>query len=208
LGGKPLIAWTIEEAKKSKYIDRLILSSEDAEIIRIAKEWNCEVPFIRPLALAKDRTPGIAPVLHALKTLPESYDYVTLLQPTSPLRRVDDIDGCIEQCLKLKGNSMISVTEPYKGLDYIYLLNSRHRLRPFLRAKKTSSRRQDFPKTFIVNGAVYFAKKDFILKNKTFYKNETLGYIMPVERSVDIDNEFDFRFAEFLLKRKTPNYRS
>nr|HPK54819.1 acylneuraminate cytidylyltransferase family protein [Smithellaceae bacterium] len=90
LAGKPLIAWTIEEAKKSKYIDRLILSSEDNEIIQVAKEWGCEVPFIRPRELAEDDTLGIEPVLHALNTIKKKYDYVVLLQPTSPLRSVDD----------------------------------------------------------------------------------------------------------------------
>ncbi|MEH2097772.1 acylneuraminate cytidylyltransferase family protein, partial [Nostoc sp.] len=94
IGGKPLIAWTIEEAKKSQYIDRLILSSEDDEIISIAQKWGCEIAFKRPVELAQDDTPGIAPVLHALNQLP-IYDYVVLLQPTSPLRQVIDIDGCI-----------------------------------------------------------------------------------------------------------------
>lgn len=95
LAGKPLIAWTIEEAKKSKYITRLILSSEDEEIIEAAKKYGCEVPFVRPIELAQDNTPGIEPVLHAIEKCP-GYDYVLLLQPTSPLRTVEDIDGCIE----------------------------------------------------------------------------------------------------------------
>ena len=94
VGGKPLIAWTIEEARKSKYIDRLILSSDDREIIEIAKRWGCEVPFEQPAEMARDGTPGIAPVLHAIEMLPD-YDYVVLLQPTSPLRQVEDVDGCI-----------------------------------------------------------------------------------------------------------------
>jgi len=90
LAGKPLIAWTIEEAQKSQYLDRLILSSEDMEIISTAQSWGCEVPFIRPAELARDDTPGIDPVIHALHQLAEQYDYVMLLQPTSPLRTVED----------------------------------------------------------------------------------------------------------------------
>ncbi len=86
LAGKPLIVWTIDEAKKSKYIDRFILSSEDDEIIKIAREYGCEVPFKRPIELAQDDTPGIEPVIHAINTLEDKYDYVVLLQPTSPLR--------------------------------------------------------------------------------------------------------------------------
>jgi CMP-N,N'-diacetyllegionaminic acid synthase len=85
-GGKPLMAWTIEAGLQSHYIDRLILSSEDEEIIAVAREWGCEVPFIRPAELSRDDTPGIEPVIHAIKTLKTSYDYIILLQPTSPLR--------------------------------------------------------------------------------------------------------------------------
>src|SRR5690606_37646573 len=90
LGGKPLIAWTIEEAQKSKYITKLILSSEDKDIIDVAKQYGCEVPFIRPLELAQDDTLGIDVVIHAMIQCP-GYDYVILLQPTSPLRTVKDI---------------------------------------------------------------------------------------------------------------------
>jgi CMP-N,N'-diacetyllegionaminic acid synthase len=93
LAGKPLIAWTIDEAKKSRYIDRLILSSEDDEIIEVAREFGCEIPFKRPDELAQDDTPGIESVIHAINTLEEKYDFVVLLQPTSPLRTVEDIDG-------------------------------------------------------------------------------------------------------------------
>lgn len=120
LAGKPLIAWTIEEAKKSKYIDRLILSTEDDEIIEVAKQYGCEVPFKRPIELAQDDTPGIDPVLHAIEQCP-GYDYVVLLQPTSPLRTVDDIDGCIEQLLSSDGtNFCVSVTEPEKSPYWMY----------------------------------------------------------------------------------------
>ena len=111
LAGKPLIAWTIDEAKKSIYIDRLILSSEDEEIIRIAKEWGCEAPFIRPAELAEDNTPGIDVVIHAIDALKEKYDYLVLLQPTSPLRKVEDIDRCIETCIDRNVPACISVSE-------------------------------------------------------------------------------------------------
>jgi len=102
LAGKPLIAWTIEAAKNSKYLDRVVLSSEDKEIIKIAKEYGCEVPFVRSKELAKDDTPGIDVVLHALNMIRERYNYVVLLQPTSPLRTECHIDECIELCVKKK----------------------------------------------------------------------------------------------------------
>ena len=96
--GKPLLAWTIEQAQQACLIDRLILSSEDAATINIARKYACEVPFKRPANLAQDDTPGIMPVLHALEHLP-GYDYVMLLQPTSPLRSSIDIDECIKYCI-------------------------------------------------------------------------------------------------------------
>lgn len=123
LAGMPLIAWTIEEAKKSKYIDRLILSSEDNEIIETAKEYGCDIPFVRPVHLAEDTTSGIEPVLHALKEI-VGYDYVILLQPTSPLRIVEDIDGCIENLIETKSPACVSVTEPTNSPYWMYTVNS------------------------------------------------------------------------------------
>lgn len=102
LAGKPLIAWTIEAGRKSKYIDRLIVSSEDFEIIEVAKKYGAEIPFVRPKHLAEDESLGLDPVFHALRELP-GYDIVVLLQPTSPLRLTEDIDACIEQLIDSGG---------------------------------------------------------------------------------------------------------
>jgi CMP-N,N'-diacetyllegionaminic acid synthase len=101
LKGKPLIAWTIEEAKKSKLLDKIIVSTDDEEIMNVAKKWGAEVPFLRPSELAQDDTPGIAPVLHALEYFPD-YEYIVVLQPTSPLRLAEDIDEAIYLCEKTK----------------------------------------------------------------------------------------------------------
>jgi len=198
LAGKPLIAWTIEEAKKSKYIDRLILSSEDEEIIKVAKEWGCEVPFIRPVELAQDDTPGIEPVLHALNTLKEKHDYVVLLQPTSPLRSVDDIDGCIETCLTSHAPSCVSVTEVDQHPYLMYKIDKTGSLKLFKNQKNEIQRRQDLPLVYILNGAVYVAESSWLQQNRSFLKTLTKAHVMPRERSLDIDNEIDFRFVEFL----------
>ena len=104
LAGKPLIAWTIDEAKKSKFIDTCIVSTEDEEIKKVAENCGGCVPFLRPAELAQDSTPGIEVILHAMEKFPD-YDYIVLLQPTSPLRLVEDIDGAIEFCIKQKSNS-------------------------------------------------------------------------------------------------------
>lgn len=198
VAGKPLIAWTIEEAKKSKYIDRLILSSEDEEIINVAKSWGCEVPFVRPQELAQDETPGIEPVLHALRLLP-AYDYIVLLQPTSPLRSVEDIDGCIKQCLEYRANACVSVTEPDKNPYWMYTLDADGKMVPLIDLKDFPVRRQDLPKVYALNGAVYVARCDWLLETRSFLTRETIAYPMPTERSIDVDTEFDLILAEAML---------
>ena len=201
LAGKPLIAWTIEEAKKSAFIDRLILSSEDQEIIRVAKVWDCEVPFVRPFELAADETPGIEPVLHALEALPESYDYVIVLQPTSPLRSVIDIDNCIRMSLEHGACSCVSVTEVDKSPYWMFKIDDTDRLTPLFPGMSLTSRRQDLPVVYALNGAVYVAECSWLKENKTLVADETLGLVMPKERSVDVDTELDLHFLEFLLSR-------
>ena len=200
LSGKPLIAWTIEEAKKSKYIDRLILSSEDKEIINIAKSLGCEVSFVRPSNLAEDDSHIINSVLHAIKLLP-GYDCVVLLQPTSPLRSVIDIDGSIEQRLWNSANSCVSVTEVKESPYWMYSLDVDNKMRPIIDSKNT--RRQELPRLYILNGAVYVAQCNWILKNKTFITRETLAYFMPIERLLDIDTELDLFFAESVIAMRT-----
>ncbi len=199
LAGKPLIAWTIEEAKKSKYIDRLILSSEDEEIIKVARQYGCEVPFKRPIELAQDDTPGIEPVIHAINTLEDKYDYVVLLQPTSPLRTVEDIDGCIQHCIMTEAPACVSVTEAQQSPYWMYKLDDDMRLNPFVQ-HQIINRRQDLPKIYALNGAVYIAESGFIIENKSFLTEETAGYIMSGENSVDIDTEMDFAYCEWLFK--------
>ncbi len=201
VGGKPLIAWTIEETKKSKYIDRLILSSEDYEIIQVAKEWGCDVPFVRPAELARDDTPGVEPVLHALRQLP-GYDYVVLLQPTSLLRSVQDIDGCIEKCISTNSKSCVSVTEPEKSPYWMYKFDEGGKLCPLLgAANELVTRRQDLPKVYALNGAVFVAEREWLIQERAFLTKETLGYEMPHERSMDIDTELDFILCGLLLDK-------
>lgn len=199
LAGKPLIAWTIEEAQKSKYLDRLILSSEDSEIIVTAQKWGCEVPFIRPVELAQDDTPGIESVIHAIYTIKEKYDYIVLLQPTSPLRNASDIDDCIHHCIHEEAAICVSVCAVDKSPYWMHTLTDKHRLYPLMPKLTAAARRQDLPKVYAENGAIYVAKVDHLLARKDFISEETLAYIMPAERSQDIDSEIDFILCEILL---------
>lgn len=202
VGGKPLIAWTIEAAKRSIYLDRIVLSSEDKEIISTARKWGCEVPFIRPKELSMDETPGILPVLHAIKALPVKYDFIALLQPTSPLRTAQDIDACIEQCISGNHHSCISVVVPEKSPFWMFSRNRKGFLEPLIRRAKISARRQDLPEVYAVNGAVYVADQDRLLKSGSLLLKKTSAYEMPADRSLDIDTELDFLKMEAYLKFK------
>lgn len=200
LAGKPLIVWTIEEAKKSKFIDMCIVSTEDEEIKLVAEKWGGTVPFMRPMELARDDTPGIEPVLHALKMIP-GYDFVVLLQVTSPLRTVEDIDGAISYCLNRDCESCVSVTEAEHSPYWMYRMDEQSCLRPILKiAKEESYQRQKLPKVFQLNGAVYVLSIAFVQREREFIGEGTLGYVMPQERSYDIDTTVDFQVVEVLMK--------
>jgi len=200
LSGKPLIAWTIEEAQKSKYIDRLIVSTDDEEIAKVSKARGAEIPFIRPSELAQDDTPGIDPVLHAIGLLPE-YDYIVLLQPTSPLRSVEDIDACLERCIEQKSNSCVSVVLSEKSPYWMYSLENSGVLQPVIVSEKPILRRQEAPEVFVLNGAVYVAKTAWLTKTRSFLHEETVGYVMPKERSIDVDNTLDFLILETIISQ-------
>lgn len=199
VAGKPLLAWTIETANQSLFIDRLILSSEDEEIIEVARDWGCEVPFVRPSALAQDHTPGIDPVLHALDYLQETYDYVVLLQPTSPLRTVDDIDGCIKKCVDTGAPACVSVTEPDKSPFWMYYLGEGDQLISLLPQSEVVTCRQALTKVYALNGAVYVAETAWLARTRSFLTTETIAYLMDKDHSCDIDTEFDLKLAELRL---------
>lgn len=201
LKGKPLLGWTIETAQNSQYIDRVILSSEDEEIINTAKKYGCEVPFVRPAELARDQTPGIDTVLHAITNINVMYDYVLLLQCTSPLRTTNDIDGCLEFCIEAKANSCVSVAETIERPFWMYTIDNEQRLKQLIYSEKHLYQRQQLPKVYLLNGAIYIARSEWLLENRSFINEDTLAYAMPRERSLDIDEEYDLQIAEFLFDR-------
>lgn len=198
LADKPLIAWSIEEARESRYIDRLVLSTDDDDIMNVAQAWNCEV-LKRPAHLAQDDTPGIAPVLHALTQL-VAYDYVVLLQPTSPFRTATDIDGCIAACSQKGWKVCVAVVEQTKSPYWLYFLED-ERLEPFLAADRVE-RRQDSPKLYALSGAVYVAESAWLEHSKSFLTPETRGYLLSPLHSLDIDSEDDFTLAEALKRHQ------
>lgn len=197
VAGKPLIAFSIEAAQKSCYIDHLVVSTEDPEIRQTAFSWGVEV-LNRPPELAQDETPGIDPVLHAISAFP-GYDYVLLLQPTSPMRTSGDIDSALEKCVKEQAPVCVTICEvkqsPYHCFER---LENDHlnRLLPFA----SGVRRQDLPVLYALNGAVYVAEVDWLQREKHFVSEATTTYLMTQQNSLDIDTELDLLFFEFLIQ--------
>lgn len=196
LAGKPLIAWTIEAGHASSHLDRLILSSDDDEIMQVAREYGCDVPFRRPPELACDDTPSIDALLHAIDQV-GSYDYTVLLQPTSPLRTADDIDAALKTCVEHDAPACVTVTEAEEPPHWMYTLDTESHLHPIL--EETVQRRQEAPDVYVINGAVYVAQTNWLRETRSFLHDDTVGVPMPRERSVDVDDAFDARVASILI---------
>ena len=199
VGGRPLIAWSIEAAKNSLFIDRFILSSDDDKIIQTARKWGCEAPFKRPPELACDETLIEHVLIHALDSIKEAYDYIVLLQPTSPLRTPKDIDECIALCNEHGASACVSVFQTKKSPYWTFRVDESGCMTPFLRAEEPSHPRQNLLNTHMVNGAVYVAEVPWYIKNQTFFSANTVAYIMPPERSVDIDTKLDLMLVESIM---------
>lgn len=203
LNGKPLIAYTIEETLKSKYIDRIVVSTEEKETVKISEQFGAEVPYLRPLELSQDNSPTIDCVLHMVNWLKEKEnyvpDYLCLLQCTSPLRTYEDIDGTIEKAITLNIDGGVSVCEAEVNPYWTNVFEG-NKLRYFLEEGKQITRRQDLPRVYRLNGAVYVIKTSVLLQQKTFETENITGYVMNNENSIDIDTEIDFKFAELLIK--------
>lgn len=200
LAGKPLIAWTIDEAKKSKYLDRIVLSSEDKEIMETAKKFGCEVPFIRPADLAKDDTPGTLPILHAIESIDSKYDFIVLLQPTSPLRKSQSIDNAIDFIINQKADSIVSLTKVTKSPEWMFCMNEDKTIDSIF--NNDNKRKQEMTNVFQLNGAIYIIKTDYFKKIKSLIGEKTLGFIMNYKESIDIDNMSDWEYVEFLLAKE------
>ena len=198
--GKPLMQWSIDVALAAQSVDRVVVSTEDPEISAIAKSCGAEVPFLRPKALASYTAPGIDPVLHVLGELPEVSD-VLLLQPTSPLRRLEDVMNILDLYFNGSFNSIVSVTPSSKHPAWMFSLSSDQLLQPLSSQLASTSRRQDLSPAYELNGALYLASRSFLEREGTFLTSDTGAYVMSPEYSVDIDSLLDWRWAEFLMQQ-------
>ncbi len=193
LAGKPLISWTIEASIKSKYITKTIVSSDYDEILNISKQYKADV-IKRPDELALDTTESEPVVLHVIRELEkdnQKFDYLVLLQPTSPLRDAESIDNAFDILFQSDATALISVCEinnkilkTFKQNKYGYIEGISNNKYPFMR-------RQDLPKTYMSNGAIYIIKVDEFIKNNSFFTNKTIPYEMDKIQSLDIDTRED-----------------
>lgn len=206
LAGKPLIVWTIETALASQYIDRVCVSTDAPDIAQVSRDAGAEAPFLRPDYLSSDEASTIEVVLHAIKHYEESgeaFDYIALLQPTSPLRSVHDIDGCIEMCDSRRADSVTSVCQADHPPLWCNTLPEDLSMADFLRPEAKGKRSQDLPAFYRLNGAVYIARIETLQAQRAMIA-ETNGYawIMDAKNSVDIDTDLDFLIAEAILKAR------
>jgi CMP-N,N'-diacetyllegionaminic acid synthase len=205
LCGKPLIAYTIEAAARSRLLTRTIVSTEDSEIAEVARALGADVPFMRPRELAEDTTPTLPVVLDAVKTLEatgESYDAVCLLQPTNPLRRAEDIDGCIELLETSAADSVISflpVPETYNP-KWVYWRSHTGEMVLSTGENEPVARRQDLPPAFHREGSVYATRTEIITTGRSLYGEHIQAYEMPPEFSSNIDTENDWLDVESRIK--------
>ena len=202
LAGKPLIAYTIEQARQSQYIDRAIVSTEDKEIADISKQYGAEVPFMRPDALADDQAATVDVLLHAIKWLEEedkyNFDILVLLHATTPLRAVKDIDSCIKMLNDTKADNIFSVTEAHRN-PYFNMVEIDKLGAVKLVKEGVFNTRQSTPKVYDLNASIYVWWKDVLKNEKKIFLAGSQIYVMPKERSIDIDDYWDFRIAEYFL---------
>ena len=204
LAGKPLIAWTIDAARRSKEFSRIIVSTDDAKIVEVAIEWGAEVPFIRPAELARDDSSSISAVLHAIHWLEEKEgfcpEYIMQLQPTSPLRTAEDISGAIQLAKDRHAVAIVSVCEAARHPYLCKRILDDGTLADFVKTDINYVRRQDFPPAYALNGAIYLNQRGSLLRDQTDLPEGTVAYVMPQERSVDIDTPWDWHLTELILK--------
>ena len=201
LNGKPLITYTIDASLRSKMVAKTVVSSDDDEILKIAESSGAAI-IKRPAELALDTSSSEEAVKHAIEFLKENgehYDAVVLLQPTSPLRTAEDIDKAIELMIIKNASAVISVVNIGKKPFKSYYQNKEGFLLGVHNDQTPNMRRQDLPDAFLANGAIYAVYTETFLKTNSFLPADTIPYIMPEEKSIDIDRLEDVRMIENII---------
>lgn len=193
LCGKPMLVWTVEAAIAAG-LDHVVVSTDDEELADIARQAGADVPFLRPTELATDAADSVDVAQHAIEALGWQHGTLILLQPTSPLRTAEDILGCLDLMTETGSSSCISVGELARPPDWTYSLTDDGRLLPAFAIPRPR------PRYVQPNGAVYAIACSRLLDKRRFVLEDTRAYVMPHERSIDIDDELDFRLAEMLMR--------
>lgn len=203
--GVPLLARSARAALGAKTVTRVIVSTDDEEFAALAKAAGAEVPFLRPAEFATDTSPIIDAVTHLLKTLKDTEDYVpefvALLQPTAPFTSSQDIDGAFKAMLSSGADAAVSLCESEIKPDWLRRVGADGFLEPLVKLDVPQhTPRQAMPKTLRLNGAIYWVRTSVLLAGRSFLPARCAPYVMPVERSVDIDSELDLKIAELLAR--------
>lgn len=203
--GRPLIAYTIVPALKSKLLTRVIVSSDDKEIIKVSKRYGADVPFIRPKELAKDLSLALDVIKHAVLEVEnqegKNYDYVVMLQPTTPLRTTRDIDNALRKLIETGADSVISVV----SVGAIHPVRMKRidgdRLVDYAEESVENMPKELLPPVYIRNGAIYAVKRDILVNTHSFKGDDCRPYVMPEEPSINIDSKMDFLLAETVMRK-------
>lgn len=205
LCGKPLIAWTINITKESKYIDSVVVSTDDLEIKEVAEKFGASVPFLRPESLSNDNASSFDVVKHAIEFLNinKLNHLIVLLQPTSPLRTVKELDDALELFISKKASGVVSVSECEHSPLWTNTLPENLSMSGFIRSEVQGKRSQDLPKFYRLNGSIYIYRTEALLEqNQIFYDENVYGFETLQQTSIDIDTELDFLIAETIIRQK------
>ena len=203
--GKPLIYWTMQSAQNSKFLDEIYISTDSNEIADVVKDYGIHIPLMRPKELAKDDSPSYELIIHAIdyfKSQNKSFDYVALLEPTSPLRKKNDIDNAIAKIVDHpEADSLVSIGEVHtEHPDIVKKENSDSYLEPYFRNEVDIYQRQQANKAYFPYGVVYISKVDAFYKNQSFYTKKLIGYNIERWQNFEIDDQLDFDINEFLFR--------
>ena len=207
LCGKPLISWSIESGFKSKYIDEVMVTTDSKEIANISKLYGANVPFLRPDYLSSDIATTFDAVKHAIdfykNEIQKEFDYIILLEPTSPLREAIDIDNAIEILFDSNADSIVGICKTEdQNPAFLVKKDLKGFISGYENINMTVLRRQDIKSVYFFEGTVYISKTNVLLEKKTFYHQKTIGYEVPKYKSLEIDDMDDFIMAEAMMKYK------
>lgn len=204
LGKHPTLAYTIFQSLNSKLLTEVVVSSDDAEIIKIAKKYGAKAPFVRPKHLSTDKALAVPTIQQAVDFMEKQngfkYDYVVMLQPTCPFTLSTDLDKALSKLIKTKADSVISVVEvgpihPWRMKKIV-----KDKLVDYTKEKVENMPRQKLPKVYLRSGDIYATKRDVLMKKNSFKGKSSKPYIIPLDRSMNVDSISDFWLAEKMLE--------